>query len=69
MINDASLGIILRQYKSDSITEEEAIRLIEDLTNRNNYIPIFPQWPQITYETFPNTQPTWKRWEVTCDIK
>ena len=65
MINNDSLEIILRQYKSDHISEEEAIRLIEDLTNKNNYIPIFPQWPQITYET----QPTWKRWEVTCDIK
>lgn len=67
MINDTSLGIILRQYKSDSITEEEAIRLIEDLTNTNNYIPIFPSWPQITYTT-PDTTPSWKRWEITCKL-
>ena len=65
-MSGSSLEIILRQYKSGNISEEEAIRLIEDLTSRSNYIPIYPNWPEITYET----NPSWKKWEVTCcDIK
>ena len=40
MINDASLGNILRQYKSDSITEEEAIKLEEE--GKNNFLVLPP---------------------------
>ena len=64
MINNSynsSIYIILNQFKNGHITEDEAVRLIEDLYNRNNYIPVFPSWPQITY-----TQPTYKTYEVTC---
>lgn len=57
-----SIYIILNQYKNGHISEEEAVQLIEDLyRNKNAYIPIFPQWPQITY-----TEPKYQKWEVTC---
>lgn len=57
-----SIHIILEQFKRGNLSEEEAIGLIEDLyRDKNNFIPIFPQWPQITY-----TEPTYQRWEVTC---
>ena len=62
-MNKESLRIVLNQYKQEYITEEEAVTLIEDLTTStvvNN--PIYPYWPQITYETEPKIQ----KWEVTC---
>lgn len=62
MINNSSIYIILNQFKNGHITEDEAVRLIEDLYNRNNYIPVFPSWPQITY----TQQPSYKPFEVTC---
>ena len=61
-MNKESLRIVLNQYKQEYITEEEAVTLIEDLTTStvvNN--PIYPYWPQITYETEP-----FKKFEVTC---
>lgn len=61
MINNSSISIILNQYKKDNITEEEAIQLIEELCKNTSYIPYYPYWPQITYDTqkFPN-------YEITC---
>lgn len=59
-----SIHIILEQFKRGHLSEEEVISLIEDLySNKNNFnfIPTFPQWPQITY-----TEPTYQKWEVTC---
>lgn len=60
-----SIYIILNQYKKENITEEEAVRLIDDLYNNNwNRIiyPTYPPtWPQITYETT-----TFPKFEVTC---
>ena len=57
-----SIHIILEQFKRGHLSEEEAVSLIEDLyRDKNNFIPIFPQWPQITY-----TEPQYQRWEVTC---
>ena len=51
---NSSICIILNQFKNEHITEDEAVHLIEDLyKDRNNYIPIFPSWPQITYKTSP----------------
>ena len=59
---NSSIYIILNQFKNDHITEDEAVRLIEDLyKDRNTYVPVFPSWPQITY-----TQPDSKTFEVTC---
>lgn len=61
-VNNSSISIILNQYKKDNITEEEAIQLIEELCKNNtSYIPYYPYWPQITYDTqqFP-------KYEVTC---
>ena len=59
-----SIAIILHQFKEGHITEEEAVRLIEDIYGtKYTYAPIFTQWPQIP------TQP--QKWEITCsnDIK
>ena len=48
--------------QKEYITEEEAIQLIENLyRSQTIYYPIYPTWPQITYE-----QPTYKTYEVTC---
>lgn len=59
---NSSIYIILNQFKNDHITEDEAVQLIEDLyKGKNNYIPVYPTWPQITYE-----QPNYKTHEVTC---
>ena len=61
MTND-SVKIILNQYKQEHITEDEAIQLIEELCKNNiSYIPYYPYWPQVTYDTqqFP-------KYEITC---
>ena len=58
---NSSIYIILKQFKEGHISEEETVQLIEDLYGKNNFIPIFPQWPQITY-----TEPKFQKWEVTC---
>ena len=61
-VNNSSISIILNQYKKDNITEEEAIQLIEELCKNNtSYIPYYPYWPQVTYDTqqFP-------KYEITC---
>lgn len=61
-INNSSISIILNQYKKDNITEEEALQLIEELCKNNiSYVPYYPSWPQITYDTqkFP-------KYEITC---
>ena len=61
-VNNSSISIILNQYKKDNITEKEAIQLIEELCKNNiSYIPYYPYWPQITYDTqqFP-------KYEITC---
>ena len=60
--NNDSLYIILNQYKKEHITEEEAVQLIGDLyRNQTTYFPVYPTWPQVTYE-----QQTYKTYEVTC---
>lgn len=59
-ISGNSVSIILNLYKKDNISLDEATQLIEDLyKNKDSYIPVYPQWPQITY-----TEPP--KWEVTC---
>lgn len=58
---NSSIYIILKQFKEGHISEEETVQLIEDLYRKNNFIPTFPQWPQITY-----TEPKFQKWEVTC---
>jgi hypothetical protein len=61
-VNNSSISIILNQYKKDNITEEEAIQLIEELCKNNtSYIPYYPYWPQITYDT-----PQFPKYEITC---
>ena len=59
-----SIYIILNQYKKEHITEEEAVKLIEDLYRNNKWNTIvYPTWPQVTYaDTFP-------KYEVTCNVK
>lgn len=59
-MNNNSIYIILNQFKNGHITEEETVQLIEDLY-RNTYIPVYPTWPQITYET-----PAFPKYEITC---
>ena len=58
---NSSIYIILKQFKEGHISEEEAVQLIEDLYKKYNFVPTFPQWPQITY-----TEPKFQKWEVTC---
>lgn len=61
-MNQESLRIILKAYSKGEFSENEAIQLIEDLYGyRYIYTPIFPSWPQVTYET---QQP--QRFEITC---
>lgn len=65
MSND-SLSIILRQYKEGNLSLDEAIQLIEDLYNKNNFIyPYYPTQPAITWDT--NT-PDFRKFEITCDL-
>ena len=63
LFGNSSISIILKQFKEEHISESEAIQLIEDLfySKNNNFVPVFPQWPQITY-----TEPKYQKWEVTC---
>lgn len=62
-MNEASLKIILHQFKNNNITEEEAIQLIGSIYN-NYYKPnITPYWPQITYSNKDTLTPPF---EVTC---
>ena len=52
-----SVHIILEQFRRGNLSEEEAVNLIEDLySNKSNFIPVFTQWPQITY-----TEPKYQR--------
>ena len=46
-----SLEIVLKHYKSGHITKEEAIKLIEDISGKTTYIPTYPYYPQITWQT------------------
>lgn len=55
----SSLSIILRQYKKEAISEEEAIQLIGDLYNIYTYIPTSP----LIYQE-PKIQP----YTITCKI-
>jgi len=63
-----SIRIVLNQYKSENITEDEAITLLENLFSCNNTIinnPPYPwsPYPLITYDTeFP-------KYEITCKAK
>lgn len=66
MSKKESIKIVLYTYKNGHLSEEDAIKLIEDITSCDNTIinnpPIIPYWPTITYE-----QPTIpQRWEITC---
>lgn len=66
--NKESIGIILRQYKKENLTEEEAIKLIEDIyKTRIEYVyPItYPTYPTITWDS---SKPILKNWEVTCEL-
>lgn len=59
---DESLYIILNQYKKEHISEEETIKLIEDLYRYRNIVYTTYPYPQITHE---NTH--FPKYEVTCD--
>ena len=62
------IKIILEKFKQGNISEEETIILIEELYNKNNvmYPVTYPwTWPQITYDTEPN----FKKYEVTCKVE
>lgn len=59
-----SLCIILNQFKKEYISEEEAVKLIEDLYNKT-WVPYSP-WTIPTYPSKPwTTEPIYK-YEVTC---
>ena len=63
-----SISIILKQYKKENLTEEEAIKLIEDIyKTRIEYVyPItYPTYPTITWD---NSKPNWRDWKVTCSL-
>ena len=62
-----SISIILRQYKEEHISEQEAITLINDVVNNYRYVPYYPWWNngQVTWETN-QTIPEFKKFEVTC---
>ena len=63
-VSKGSIVIILHRFKEGHITEEEAVRLIEDIYGtKYTYVPIFPQWPQTPIQP--------QKWEVTYsnDIK
>ena len=56
-----SINIILEQYKKENITEEEVIKLIEDLYVNN-------RWNTVVYPTYPVTYTdTFPKYEVTCN--
>ena len=63
-MNKESLKIILKTYSKGVLTEDEAVQLIEDLSDKTTinypYTPYY--WPQITYESEPKIQ----KYEVTC---
>ena len=56
-----SIRIILNKYKTDHLSEDDAIKLIEDLNSNNYYYP-WNTWPQITWNE--NSLP---KYEVTCN--
>ena len=63
-MNQESLRIILRTYSKGGINEDEAVQLIEDLSNSRFIYNPTPYWPQITYnEGDPNK---FKKYEITC---
>ena len=58
--NNSSISIILREYKEEHISEDEATQLIEDLYRyKTSYVPY---WPQITYDNNSITP----KYEITC---
>lgn len=56
-----SIRIILNKYKTDHLSEDDAIKLIEDLNNNNYYYP-WSTWPQITWN-----ENSFPKYEVTCN--
>ena len=58
-----SLYIILNQYKKEHISEEETVKLIEDLYNKPTGTWVYPYWDKIIYQN--ETMPAYK-YEVTC---
>ena len=61
-MNQESLRIILKTYSKGGFNEDEAVQLIEELYKSNiSYVPYYPYWPQVTYDTqqFP-------KYEITC---
>lgn len=68
MIVNSSIAIILRQYKEEHISEEEAIQLINDLTYRPQYIPYYtPWWNNVTWEKNKIEIPKYGTYKVTCE--
>ena len=70
MIVNNSIAIILRQYKEEHISEEEAIQLINDLTYKPQYIPYYtPQWINsgVTWENNKTEIPNYDTYKVTCE--
>jgi hypothetical protein len=62
-MNQESLRIILRTYSKGAIEEDEAVQLIEDLSDKttiNNY-PYIPYWP-----TYTDGEPKFQKYEITC---
>ena len=64
MVTTKSISIILRQFKENHITEDEAIQLIEDLYNKITWTTS----PYITWTTSPDYG-TFPKYEVTCNNK
>lgn len=70
MIVNRSIAIILRQYKKEHISEEEAIQLINDLTYRLQYIPYYTPWwnnSDVTWEKNKIKIPDYGTYKVTCE--
>ena len=62
-MNQESLRIVLRTYSKGGINEDEAVQLIEDLSNNRFIYNPTPYWPQITYT---DGEPKFQKYEITC---
>lgn len=70
MMVNSSISIILRQYKEEHITEEEAIQLINDLNYRPQYVPYYTPWwnnNDVTWEKNKTEIPEYGTYKVTCE--
>ena len=67
MYNSDSIRIVINQYKEGHLSEDETIKIIEDLTvAKTFYIPHNPWWETVRYDNN-FIQPAFPKYEVTCN--